>query len=149
MLEALIANKTPPAYRAEVAGERHGGLDVVIVHVPKARTLVATTSGRYVRWAVRALGDRRGRKAAVPADAAPRGPGANNPARWTGLVGVSADRSSRLMISVPPSSTGPAPRRGRGDEHLAELSACWSSSRSTRWDRRSLTAGGIRRAGRL
>ena len=51
-LEALIANKTSPALRVEVATERHGGLDVVIVHVPKARTLVATTSGRYVRRAV-------------------------------------------------------------------------------------------------
>ena len=51
-LEALIANKTSPALIVEVATERCGGLDVVIVDVPKARTLVATTAGRYVRRAI-------------------------------------------------------------------------------------------------
>lgn len=51
-LEALIANKTSPALKVAVAIERCGGLDVVIVDVPKARTLVATTAGRYVRRAI-------------------------------------------------------------------------------------------------
>ena len=87
-LEALIANKTSPALSVAVATERLEGLEVVIVNVPKARSLVATTAGRYVR-----RGDQSGRQAAVPADAAPRGSGANDPARRRGFVGVSAGRA--------------------------------------------------------
>lgn len=51
-LEALIANRTSPAQSTRVTVERSGGADVVVVHVPKAVSLVATTSGRYVRRAI-------------------------------------------------------------------------------------------------
>ena len=51
-LEALIANRTSPALAVAVAVEQLDGLDVVVVHVPKAKSLVATTSGRYVRRAI-------------------------------------------------------------------------------------------------
>ena len=56
MLEALVANKTSPALSVAVAVERLDGLDVVIVNVPKAASLVATTAGRYVRRAIRVDG---------------------------------------------------------------------------------------------
>ncbi len=51
-LQYFAANKTSPALTVEVAIKRFGGVDVVIVTVPKARTLVATTAGRYVRRAI-------------------------------------------------------------------------------------------------
>ena len=51
-LEALIANRTSPALSVAATVERSGDVDVVVVHVPKARSLVATTSGRYVRRAI-------------------------------------------------------------------------------------------------
>ncbi|MCY3926122.1 MAG: putative DNA binding domain-containing protein [bacterium] len=51
-LEALIANKTSPAQSVTVTVDRFDGLDVVVVHVPEAKSLVATTSGRYVRRAI-------------------------------------------------------------------------------------------------
>ena len=51
-LEALIANRTSPALAVAVVVEQLDGLDVVVVHVPKAKSLVATTSGRYVRRAI-------------------------------------------------------------------------------------------------
>ncbi len=51
-IEALIANRTSPALAVAVAVDRLDAVDVVVVHVPKARSLVATTSGRYVRRAI-------------------------------------------------------------------------------------------------
>ena len=51
-LEALIANRTSPALAVEVTVEQLKGREVVAVHVPKAKSLVATTSGRYVRRAI-------------------------------------------------------------------------------------------------
>ena len=51
-LEALIANRTSPALSVVATVERSGDVDVVVVHVPKARSVVATTSGRYVRRAI-------------------------------------------------------------------------------------------------
>ena len=51
-LEALIANRTSPTLAVVVSVEQPNGLDVVVVHVPQANSLVATTSGRYVRRAI-------------------------------------------------------------------------------------------------
>lgn len=51
-LEALIANKTSPALRIEVKVEQWGSQDVVTVKVPKPRSVVATTKGRYLRRAI-------------------------------------------------------------------------------------------------
>ena len=51
-LEALIANKTSPPLPVNVSVERLDDLDVVVVGVPQAKSLVATTSGRYVRRAI-------------------------------------------------------------------------------------------------
>ena len=48
-LEALIANRTSPALRVEVKVEQWGGQVVVTVTVPKPRSVVATTKGRYLR----------------------------------------------------------------------------------------------------
>ncbi len=55
-LEALIANKTAPAVSVAVRIEPYEGADVLVVHVPKARTVVATTAGRYLRRAIRVDG---------------------------------------------------------------------------------------------
>lgn len=55
-LEALIANRTSPALTVQVAVAQMDGHDVVRLRVPKARTVVATKSGRYVRRAVRVDG---------------------------------------------------------------------------------------------
>lgn len=51
-LEAMIANKTSQAVGVTVQVEQVGGVDVVVVRVPKARSVVATTSGRYLRRAI-------------------------------------------------------------------------------------------------
>ena len=51
-LEALIANKTAPALRVAVTMHQSGELEVVVVNVPKAQALTATTAGRYVRRAI-------------------------------------------------------------------------------------------------
>ena len=61
-LEALIANKTSPSLPVTVSVERLDDLDVVIVGVPQAKSLVATTSGRYVRRAI----DVNGKPECVP-----------------------------------------------------------------------------------
>ncbi len=55
-LAALIANRTSPALPVAVAVHRLDGRDVVVVRVPKAKSLVATTSGRYVRRAIDVAG---------------------------------------------------------------------------------------------
>ena len=55
-LEALIANRTSPAVSVSVAVEQCRGLGVLVVDIPKARSVVATTSGRYVRRAIRVDG---------------------------------------------------------------------------------------------
>ena len=116
-VEALIANKTSPALRVEVAAERHDGLDVVIVHVPKARTLVATTSGRYVRRAIGVDG-RPQCLPMLPHEAQAR----------TTLLG-GRDLSASPLIELSIADLDPTEfdrfRRlagGGGDEHLAELS---------------------------
>ncbi len=51
-VEALIANKTSPALRVEAHVEVLGDTDVVVIHVPRPRSIVATTSGKYVRRAI-------------------------------------------------------------------------------------------------
>ncbi len=61
-LAALVANKTTPsvAVDVEILGTPSG--PVVVINVPKARTLVATTSGLYVRRAI----DVNGKPQCVP-----------------------------------------------------------------------------------
>ena len=49
---ALVANKTSPPLNVEVSVEHLDGVDIVVVRVPKASSVVATTSGRYVRRAI-------------------------------------------------------------------------------------------------
>ena len=51
-LEALIANKTSPALRVEAHVQVLDDADVVAIRVTRPRSLVATTSGRYVRRAI-------------------------------------------------------------------------------------------------
>ena len=51
-IEALIANKTSPALRVEAHIEAFGDNDVIVIHVPRPRSIVATTSGKYVRRAI-------------------------------------------------------------------------------------------------
>ena len=51
-LEALIANKTSPALPVQVKVEPLNNRDVVAVCVPKSPSVVATSSGRYVRRAI-------------------------------------------------------------------------------------------------
>lgn len=51
-LEALIANKTSPALPVQVKVEQLNDRDVVAVCVPKSPSVVATSSGRYVRRAI-------------------------------------------------------------------------------------------------
>ena len=51
-IEALIANKTSPALRVEAHVEALGDNDVIVIHVPRPTSIVATTSGKYVRRAI-------------------------------------------------------------------------------------------------
>lgn len=51
-LEALIANKTSPALRVKAHVEVLEGRDVIVIEVTRPNSLVATTSGRYVRRAI-------------------------------------------------------------------------------------------------
>ena len=51
-LEALIANKTSPALRVEAHVQVLDDADVIAIHVTRPRSLVATTSGKYVRRAI-------------------------------------------------------------------------------------------------
>ena len=51
-VEALIANRTSPALAVDVDVRVRGGSDVVVIRVPKPQSVVATTSGRYVRRAI-------------------------------------------------------------------------------------------------
>ena len=116
-LEALIANKTSPALIVEVAIERLGGLDVVVVDVPKASTLVATTAGRYVRRATGVDGSPQ---------CLPLLPHETH-ARTTLLGGrdLSVFPLTELSITDLDHAEFDRFRRlagGRGDEHLAELS---------------------------
>jgi len=55
-LAALIANRTSPALAVDVTVRRRRGSDVVVVEVPKPASVVATTSGRYVRRAIDVYG---------------------------------------------------------------------------------------------
>ncbi len=48
---ALVANKTAPALAVDVTIEHLNDKEVLVVHVPRSRTVVATTSGRYLRRA--------------------------------------------------------------------------------------------------
>ncbi|WP_419918741.1 RNA-binding domain-containing protein [Candidatus Poriferisocius sp.] len=48
---AMVANKTSPTITVEVSVAKLGGTEVVVVRVPKAPTVVATSSGRYLRRA--------------------------------------------------------------------------------------------------
>ncbi len=61
-IEALIANKTEPAVLASCAVEELDGSDVLVVAVPTATNVVATSDGRYVRRAI----DVRGRPQCLP-----------------------------------------------------------------------------------
>ena len=117
MLEALVANKTSPALSVAVAVERLDGLDVVIVNVPKAASLVATTAGRYVRRATRVDGKPQCIPM-LPHEAL---------ARKTLLGG--GDLSASPLVELSIADLDPAEfdrfRRlagGGGDEHLSELS---------------------------
>ena len=116
-LEALIANKTSPALSVAVAVERLDGLDVVIVNVPKAGSLVATTAGRYVRRATKVDGKPQCLPM-LPHEAL---------ARKTLLGG--GDLSASPLVELSVADLDPAEfdrfRRlagGGGDEHLSELS---------------------------
>ena len=51
-IEALIANRTSPALGVEVRVAVSGDVDVIAIHVARPRSLVATTSGKYVRRAI-------------------------------------------------------------------------------------------------
>ena len=51
-LAAMIANKTSPALNVEVRVEQLNGKDVVAINVPPPGSVVATTSGKYVRRAM-------------------------------------------------------------------------------------------------
>ena len=51
-IEALVANKTSPALGVEARVEVLGADHVIVIRVPRPRSLVATTSGRYVRRAI-------------------------------------------------------------------------------------------------
>lgn len=51
-VEALIANKTSPALRVEAHVEVLRDTDVIVIHVPRPRSIVATTSGKYMRRAI-------------------------------------------------------------------------------------------------
>ena len=51
-IEALVANKTSPALRVEAHVEVLGTDDVIVIRVPRPRSLIATTSGKYVRRAI-------------------------------------------------------------------------------------------------
>ena len=51
-VEALIANKTSPALTVKVYLEVLDDNDVIAIHVTRPNSLVATTSGRYVRRAI-------------------------------------------------------------------------------------------------
>ena len=116
-LEALIANKTSPALSVAVATERLEGLEVVIVNVPKARSLVATTAWRYVRRAIRV----DGKPVCLPM--LPH----EAQARTTLLGG--GDLSASPLVELSIADLDPVEfdrfRRlagGGGDEHLSELS---------------------------
>ena len=116
-LEALIANKTSPALIVEVAIERLGGLDVVVVDVPKARTLVATTAGRYVRRAIGVDGSPQ---------CLPLLPHETH-ARTTLLGGRDLSVFPLTQLSITDLDHAECDRfrrlaGGGGDEHLAELS---------------------------
>jgi ATP-dependent DNA helicase RecG len=51
-IEALIANRTSPPLAVDVDVRERGGRDVLVVRVRKPTSVVATTSGRYVRRAI-------------------------------------------------------------------------------------------------
>ncbi|WP_420625583.1 RNA-binding domain-containing protein [Candidatus Poriferisodalis sp.] len=51
-VEALVANRTSPPLNVQVSVEQLDGVDIVVVRVPKPQSVVATTSGRYVRRAI-------------------------------------------------------------------------------------------------
>lgn len=61
-VEALIANKTEPAVFTSCEVVQEGDLEVIVVLVPTAKTVVATSEGRYVRRAI----DIRGRPQCLP-----------------------------------------------------------------------------------
>ena len=61
-VEALIANKTEPAVLATCTVDKVDSRDVLIVTVPTAENVVATSDGRYVRRAI----DIRGRPQCLP-----------------------------------------------------------------------------------
>lgn len=51
-LEALVANRTSPALAVDADVQQREGQDIVVIWVPKPASVVATTSGRYVRRAI-------------------------------------------------------------------------------------------------
>lgn len=51
-LEALVTNRTEPSVVTRVEIVTHDGQDVIIVNVPTASSVVATSDGRFVRRAV-------------------------------------------------------------------------------------------------
>lgn len=51
-VDALVANRTSPTLRIETVVESIDGVDIVAVHVPKPPSVIATTSGRYLRRAI-------------------------------------------------------------------------------------------------
>ena len=100
-----------------VTTERCGGLDVLIVDVPKARTLVATTAGRYVRRAIGVDGSPQCLPL-LPHEAQ---------ARTTLLGGLDLSVSPLTELSIADVDPTEFDRfrrlaGGGGDGHLAELS---------------------------
>lgn len=61
-LRAVIANRTEPSVMVEVDVVQGEGVDVIVIKVPRAHSVVATNEGEYVRRAI----DPRGAPACVP-----------------------------------------------------------------------------------